>query len=35
MLSADVEAVGAVRELDALLGLGINSKGGNRYGWRR
>ena len=27
--------VGAVRELDALLGLGINSNRGNRYGWRR
>ena len=27
--------VGAVRELDALLGLGINSKGGSHHGWRR
>ena len=27
--------VGAVRELDALLGLGINSNRGNRHGWRR
>ena len=27
--------VGAVRELDALLGLGINSIRGNRHGWRR
>jgi hypothetical protein len=27
--------VGAVRELDALLGLRINSKDGNRHGWRR
>ena len=27
--------VGAVRELDALLGLGINSIHGNRHGWRR
>ena len=28
-------AVGAVRELDALLDLGINSIHGNRHGWRR
>jgi len=27
--------VGAVRELDALLGFGINSIRGNRHGWRR
>ena len=27
--------VGAVRELDALLGLSINSIRGNRHGWRR
>lgn len=27
--------VGACRELDALLGLGVNSANRGRYGWRR
>ncbi|WP_256377377.1 hypothetical protein [Synechococcus sp. GEYO] len=27
--------VGACRQLDALLGLGVNSSNLGRYGWRR
>ena len=27
--------VGACRELDALLGLGVNSSHRGRFGWRR
>tara|TARA_B100001063_G_C16693292_1_gene518290 strand:- start:394 stop:525 length:132 start_codon:yes stop_codon:yes gene_type:complete len=27
--------VGACRELDSLLGLGVNSSNRGRYGWRR
>ena len=27
--------VGACRELDALLGLGVNSSQRGRFGWRR